>query len=1495
MGAASESVAAEKDIPSRTRQSSSTDVSATSALSSPAHSRMVSAAGESPRAAAQIISRAGPNAAVLQRAQRSYGNQFVQRVMDTTTIYCKSDRSAPADMDIAPPEDGGELFDEGTRRPLENHFGADLSDVRVHTSRDAGDSARAINAAAYATGRDIYFAPGMYSPGTDQGRRLLAHEVAHVVQQSSGMVPTKIAAKTRSGAKVSASDDPLERMADRDAEGFMEKVAPVQMPGTARKRPSASDSSLVQLHPASTNVIQRDQDPNQAATTATQQQTGAVAPAQGQDTPVAQPAPTPFPITIAPKDPDRFVVPETASRAEIAERLFGDSTREAAFTYPPSTAVAITNLPGKAVRVTAFAALVEPARNAMQDALDGALVDDIRSTVSILSQRIIGAGSEEQLAEITLRWSNRSDLVRRDGVNYFVAFLNRLSEIKLTEDHILWTTEKTALEWLVIEAESTREQVQKAITLRSSFNVDYEAPEGTDEFPISSVIGRFYYSGGGSLQIMVVKKISEAGTLDSALMAARNSDFIGLRAVVPSQNPTDPTRQIFRGYALIAPTVNDPLVPHSEDDPGGHYYWYHPGTVMIPFGGFEKDFAKGGEAEELQRRTLLSRALQEAAFGNLDYLVGLDYDVLSIATNEDRIQVIDYLIRAGVKLGPGSAAIARVITSASPSDRRALEQSLRDSDLLDAIIKIPDPAITTALGSTTSEEEEQALDRLEGGADAFKLYQKWLADVSSMMGLVPVPIPVPGPILLGPTPLQSAELVSKIQELGFSGLPEFLKAIANFEGTFERFAVQVAFQMLDENETLAKGEFARYGGSPSTGGIADLRKELATLKSQVHRRTYAVQDRDAAHDRAVQLRPAGGISEEYEAAAEAETVLNQKATQEIATTDEMVKTVQAHFPVLADPSLDVTQLIDADEATLQSLFQNTALNVLTNIDRARYALSHDTSEVWKLEGVVARARVQMGIVEGSIFDLLLRDKEKREQKESIFKAIFIAALSLGLAVFGGPLGLAAAAAISTYTAVTHIQEYVTKQVMVGTAFDRAQALSADEPSFFWLALDIVGAVVDASAAVRAMGALKPLVKEALVITDAAKQAEKLEQIEQVAKGLESGQHAADASQAAAKSADTIAQDAKTAAKAGAPASETAVAAKKTVTPAAKGTAPGASKAAAEAVESAEKTESLGAKVVADVKKRIAGQAALDSLGAEGEALVTLCKGDVAAAGGLARIESGTRAGIVAALKDSPQAARLLGNLAAESDAVANSAEKLFKAFVTEGKRADQFEAILKKYFIVRGSRVRKASMLRALGEAGLEDADYARLAEQMKSFSATKNVQTEFSKNAIAAISEKLPPGAEGIRKITEMSKWMETGAKGSMFEQWARKNIFQGMKRFAEETGAMAGKYTRTLLLSDGVLSDGSKLTIVELKNYVDTLPTFARNTAEGRQLANYAEMIEQGVKGPGGLPFTKVNYVFSTEEAAKYAAPNIRAALGPKVSIEFINPQTGARVALY
>ncbi|MCP4305524.1 MAG: DUF4157 domain-containing protein [bacterium] len=73
---------------------------------------------------------------------------------------------------------------------FEPRFGRDLSAVRIHTDDSANKASRAINARAFALGRDIAFASGEYAPGTAKGRRLIAHELAHVGAGSRDPRPT---------------------------------------------------------------------------------------------------------------------------------------------------------------------------------------------------------------------------------------------------------------------------------------------------------------------------------------------------------------------------------------------------------------------------------------------------------------------------------------------------------------------------------------------------------------------------------------------------------------------------------------------------------------------------------------------------------------------------------------------------------------------------------------------------------------------------------------------------------------------------------------------------------------------------------------------------------------------------------------------------------------------------------------------------------------------------------------------------------------------------------------------------------------------------------------------------------------------------------------------------------------------------------------------------------------------------------------------------------
>lgn len=79
----------------------------------------------------------------------------------------------------------GQPLEGATRAFMESRFAHDFSRVRVHTDEKAAQSAQAVNALAYTVGRDVVFGAGRYAPQTHEGRKLIAHELTHTVQQSS--------------------------------------------------------------------------------------------------------------------------------------------------------------------------------------------------------------------------------------------------------------------------------------------------------------------------------------------------------------------------------------------------------------------------------------------------------------------------------------------------------------------------------------------------------------------------------------------------------------------------------------------------------------------------------------------------------------------------------------------------------------------------------------------------------------------------------------------------------------------------------------------------------------------------------------------------------------------------------------------------------------------------------------------------------------------------------------------------------------------------------------------------------------------------------------------------------------------------------------------------------------------------------------------------------------------------------------------------------------
>src|SRR5688572_21083520 len=105
----------------------------------------------------------------------------------------------------------GQPLAEGVRGDLAGRFGFDFGAVRVHTGSRADESAAAVGARAYTVGQHMVFAGNEYAPHRTEGRELLAHELAHVVQQGGE------AHAPGSQVEIGAVNDPLEHQAESAA------------------------------------------------------------------------------------------------------------------------------------------------------------------------------------------------------------------------------------------------------------------------------------------------------------------------------------------------------------------------------------------------------------------------------------------------------------------------------------------------------------------------------------------------------------------------------------------------------------------------------------------------------------------------------------------------------------------------------------------------------------------------------------------------------------------------------------------------------------------------------------------------------------------------------------------------------------------------------------------------------------------------------------------------------------------------------------------------------------------------------------------------------------------------------------------------------------------------------------------------------------------------------------------------------------------------------
>jgi len=165
----------------------------------------------------------------VQRKPATTGEENLQRENSGTN---ESTHASLVDQAL---NASGSPLDKDTRSYMEERFGYDFSSVKIHTGSVAAKSAGSINALAYTSGSNIVFNQNQYSPETEGGKRLLAHELTHVVQQGNS-------------DKSPIQRDVVNMPAETITVGMPSDLSSLSTPAPAGSMSVGADPALIQLN-----------------------------------------------------------------------------------------------------------------------------------------------------------------------------------------------------------------------------------------------------------------------------------------------------------------------------------------------------------------------------------------------------------------------------------------------------------------------------------------------------------------------------------------------------------------------------------------------------------------------------------------------------------------------------------------------------------------------------------------------------------------------------------------------------------------------------------------------------------------------------------------------------------------------------------------------------------------------------------------------------------------------------------------------------------------------------------------------------------------------------------------------------------------------------------------------------------------------------------------------------------------------------------------------
>lgn len=551
-------------------------------------------------------------------------------------------------------------------------FGTALDRVRVHTGPDADDAARRVSAEAFTVGSRITFGTNKFSPETPQGRELLTHELAHVIQQTG------------------SDSEPR-------------ATSPI---GVARQELSIEDF-----------------DPPDAEVTDSAKSRAPVDPlAESDDVGSVE---EPFTSQLSRTDPSIILVPVTATRVVIARHL-----GVAANAFLPVGALEASppseDLQG--IRFVEPSAIPAPLMARMRVALEAMLGPDVNATV----RELIAETGGWAAAGYVLRWLRYAGYPDAGGRSYFDRYLDALDARTIVTTTDYWVTEskskRTGVEELLAQTSGdVHASILRARSRSGRAKADDKRFSAYAPLPLGHVVGRWISGQDAatvSIQVATVL-VSDITDRDLAEVRLRNASFIGGKALIQSKTGS------WYGYGvLFGASLGDiipPVVGGSKEK--GQFSWYYPATMFIGQG--EQD--PNGAADEKPEAAALRQQLLSTALAGTDNraIISLDISTLKLASAEQRLTIFRQIVGAGFSATEGRGytvdlavqALARTLMTISPTEFNEFARRLDEAGITQRLLSTKDSRLAP-LGAAFTYQVMASATLAEGTfADPVELVQ----------------------------------------------------------------------------------------------------------------------------------------------------------------------------------------------------------------------------------------------------------------------------------------------------------------------------------------------------------------------------------------------------------------------------------------------------------------------------------------------------------------------------------------------------------------------------------------------------------------------------------------------------------------------------------------------------------------------------------------------------------------------------------------------------